>query len=115
MRGGKLRLLAQTPGERNKEFPDVPMLRDLGYNIEARAFYGIVAPKGLPESIRAKLEKAFTAAIQDPSFAQTVNNASYTVVHRNGRDSGRYVKEVFEISQEEFMELGLGKYAKEKK
>jgi tripartite-type tricarboxylate transporter receptor subunit TctC len=115
VRSGKLRLLAQTTGERNKEFPEVPTLKDLGYNIEARAFYGLVGPKGLPEPIRERLEKAFTKAIQDPSFAQTVNNASYTVVYRNGRDFGRYMKEVFEISQKEFMELGLGKYAKEKK
>ena len=115
VRSGKLRLLAQTTGERNKEFPDVPTLKDLGYNVEARAFYGIIAPKGLPESIRARLEKAFTAAIQDPSVAPTVHNASYTLMYRNGKDFRLYVKDAFDISEKEFKEMGLGKYAKEKK
>lgn len=115
VRGGKLRLLAQTGGERNKEFPDIPTLKDLGYQIEARAFYGIVGPKGLPEPIRKKLEAVFSKAIQDPSFAQVVHNASFSVVYRNGADFGRYIKEVFEMSQKEFKQLGLGKYAKEKK
>ena len=115
VRSGKLRLLAQTTGERNKEFPDIPTIKELGYNVEARAFYGIIAPKGLPEPIRARLEKAFTVAIQDPSAAPSIRNASYTLMYRNGNDFSRYVKEAFEISQKEFKEMGLGKYAKDKK
>jgi tripartite-type tricarboxylate transporter receptor subunit TctC len=115
VRSGKLRLLAQTTGERNKEFPNIPTIKELGYNVEARAFYGIIAPKGLPESIRARLEKAFTVAIQDPSVAPSVRNASYTPMYRNGNDFSRYVKEAFEVSQNEFKEMGLGKYAKDKK
>jgi tripartite-type tricarboxylate transporter receptor subunit TctC len=115
VRSGKLRLLAQTTGERNKEFPDIPTIKELGYNIEARAFYGIIAPKGLPESIRARLEKAFSAAVQDPSVAPSVRNASYTLMYRNGKDFSRYVIDAFEISQKEFMEMGLGKYTKDKK
>jgi tripartite-type tricarboxylate transporter receptor subunit TctC len=115
VRSGKLRLLAQTTGERNKEFPDIPTIKELGYNVEARAFYGIIAPKGLPESIRARLEKAFTVAIQDPSAAPAISNASYTLMYRKGNDFSRYVKEAFEISQKEFKEMGLGKYAKDKK
>ncbi len=115
VRSGKLRLLAQTTGERNKEFPNVPTLKELGYDIETRVFYGIVGPKGLPEQIREKLEKAFTKAFQDPSFVQTVQNASFALAYRNGKDFGNYIKEVYVISGNEFKELGMGKYAKEKK
>lgn len=115
VRSGKLRLLAQTTAQRNKEFPDVPTLKELGYNIETRAFYGLVGPKGLPEAIREKLEKSFAKAIRDPAFSQTIHNASFTLAYRNGRDYAQYIKEVYEISRKEFQELGLGKYAKEKK
>jgi tripartite-type tricarboxylate transporter receptor subunit TctC len=115
VRSGKLRLLAQTGEDRNKEFPDVPTLKELGYDAESRVFYGIIAPKGLPEPIRARLEKAFTSAIQDPSLSPILHNASYTLMYRNGKDFSRYVKEAFDISQKEFQEMGLGKYAKEKK
>jgi tripartite-type tricarboxylate transporter receptor subunit TctC len=115
VRAGKLRLLAQTTSERNKEFPDVPTLKELAYNIETRVFYGLVAPKGLPEQIREKLEKAFTKAIEDPSFAQIVHNASFNLVYKDGRDFGNYIKQVYEVSAKEFKELGIGKYSKEKK
>lgn len=115
VRSGKLRLLAQTTGERNNEFPDIPTLKELGYDIETKAFYGLIAPKGLPEQIREKLEQVFTKAIRDPSFAQTVHNASFVLVYRNGKDFGNYIIEAYKISEKEFKELGMGKYAKEKK
>jgi tripartite-type tricarboxylate transporter receptor subunit TctC len=115
VRSGKLRLLAQTGGDRNKEFPDVPTLKELGYDAESRVFYGIIAPKGLAEPIRARLEKAFTLAIQDSSLVPVLHNASYTLKYRTGEGYARYIKEVFDLSQKEFKEMGIGKYAKEKK
>jgi tripartite-type tricarboxylate transporter receptor subunit TctC len=113
VRDGQTRLLAQTTATRNKEFPDIPTLKELGYDVETRIFYGIVGPKGIPEQIRAKLEKAFSKAIHDPSFPKVLYNAGYSLVYRNSKDFGNYIKESFIASQKQFKELGLGKYAKE--
>lgn len=115
VRGGKLRLLAQTGGYRNKEFPDIPTLKELGYDIETFAFYGLIAPKGLPEQIKEKLEKAFWKAMQDPSFAKVVHNASYTLSEKNSNEFAEQIKEAYEKSEKELRELGLGKFSKEKK
>lgn len=115
VRGGKLRLLAQTGGYRNNEFPDIPTLKEIGYDIETIAFYGLIAPKALPEQIREKLEKAFSKAIQDPPFAQLVHNASYKLLEKNSNDFAKQIKEAYEKSEKELRELGLGKFAKEKK
>jgi tripartite-type tricarboxylate transporter receptor subunit TctC len=115
VRAGKLRLLAQTGGVRNKEFSDIPTFKELGYDVEAVVFYGLVAPKGLPEHMRKKLEEVFTKAVHDPSFAQTMQNASYTVFYRNGKDFAKYLDEVYVKSEEELKAMGMGKYAKDKK
>jgi tripartite-type tricarboxylate transporter receptor subunit TctC len=115
VRSGKLRLLCLTTGMKNKEFPEIPTLKELGYDIEVPAFYGIIAPKGLPEQIRKRLEEAFTRAVRDPSFAPIVHNAGWEFVYRNGEDFGNHVKEMYKRSEKECRELGLGKYAKEKK
>jgi tripartite-type tricarboxylate transporter receptor subunit TctC len=115
VRSGKLRLLCLTTGMKNKEFPEIQTLKELGYDIEVPAFYGIIAPKGLPEQIRKRLEEAFTRAVHDPSFAPTVHNAGYTFFYRNGEDFGNHIKEMYKRSEKECRELGLGKYAKEKK
>ena len=115
VRGGKLRILVQTGPSRNKEFPDIPTLKELGYDIETYTCYGFIAPKGLPEEIREKLEKAFSRAIQDPSFAKVLHTAGFTLMERKGADFGRELKEAYEISEKELTKLGLGKFAKEKK
>jgi len=115
VRSGKLRLLCQTTGMRNKEFPEIPTLKELGYDIEIAVFYGIVGPKGLPEAIQKKLEEAFTLAVRDPSFAQLVHNAAFTLSHKNAEDFGKYMKEAYRRSEKELRELGLGRFAKEKK
>ena len=115
VRSGKLRLICQTGGVRNKEFPDIPTLRELGYDAETVALFGIVAPKGLPEQIKRKLEETFTRAVHDPSLAQVVENAGFTLVYRNGEDFGKYIKEAYKNSEKQLRELGLGKFSKEKK
>jgi tripartite-type tricarboxylate transporter receptor subunit TctC len=115
VRSGKLRLLCQTTGMRNKEFPDVPTLKELGYDIETAVFYGIVGPKELPEPLRKKLEEVFTKAAHDPSFAQVVHNAAYTLYFRNSEDWGKHIKEAYKKSEKELRELKLGKFSTEKK
>jgi tripartite-type tricarboxylate transporter receptor subunit TctC len=46
-----LRALAVFGDKRLIAFPDVPTLKELGYKIEARALYGISAPKNTPKEV----------------------------------------------------------------
>jgi len=110
-----LRLLCQTGGVRNKEFPEIPTLRELGYDAETVALYGIVAPKGLPDPIKKKLEETLTRVAHDPSFAQAVENAGFSLLYKNGEDFGKYIKEAYQSSEKQLRELGMGKFSKEKK
>ncbi len=115
VKSGKLRLIVQTGGHRNTEFPEIPTLKDLGYDIESVALYGIIAPSGLPSQIKGKLEEAFSKAAKDPSLIQMIKNASYSPVFKNSREFGNYMKEAYEKAKSDLKELGLGKYSKEKK
>jgi tripartite-type tricarboxylate transporter receptor subunit TctC len=51
VRAGTLRALAVFGDKRLKAFPDVPTLKELGYKVEARALYGILAPKDTPKAV----------------------------------------------------------------
>jgi len=115
VRSGKLRLLCLTTGMKSKEFPEIPTLKELGYDVDVPAFYGIIAPIGIPVQIKKKLEEAFTQAVRDPSFVPTVHKASWEFVYRNGEDFGNHIKETYKRSEKEYRESGLGKYSKEKK
>ena len=55
IKAGKLRPLASFGGTRSKVLPDVPTLKELGYDVEYYLWVGLFAPKGTPEAIVATL------------------------------------------------------------
>jgi tripartite-type tricarboxylate transporter receptor subunit TctC len=58
--------VAVTGRNRLPDFPEVPTFRELGFkNINAPSYFGIVAPAGLPEQVKVKLNRAFNEAMAD--------------------------------------------------
>ena len=51
IKSGSLRPLAVFGDQRLKAFPDVPTLKELGYNVGSPVLYGILAPKGTPKEV----------------------------------------------------------------
>lgn len=62
IKSGKLRPIAVASANRSKLLPDVPTLTEAGYVVVGSAWNGIVAPRGTPQAIVAKLN-AETAAV----------------------------------------------------
>lgn len=58
----KVRLLAMAGEQRRPDFPEVPTLKELGYPVSLDFISGVLAPKGLPPDIKAKLLDAFRKA-----------------------------------------------------
>ena len=50
MKAGKLRPLASFGGKRAPLMPDVPTLKELGYDLEFYLWVGLFAPKGTPDN-----------------------------------------------------------------
>jgi len=71
---GKIRFLASFSSEKIPAIKDVPSVRASGFNWDADGWVGLVAPKGLDESIREKLETAVIQATKDPQFIHVVNS-----------------------------------------
>lgn len=68
--GSPFRVIVQMTATRNALFPDVPTLKELGYDVEASSARALAAPKGLPADVRAKLVTAIGKAVNDPEFVQ---------------------------------------------
>jgi tripartite-type tricarboxylate transporter receptor subunit TctC len=96
LKAKKLRLLAIFPDQRWDEFPEVPTMKDLGYNIPIPYFVGLGAPKGTPEPILNKLEDAFTKAMKDPEFVPTMKHIGIPVFYRNRKDFSAYIARGYE-------------------
>jgi tripartite-type tricarboxylate transporter receptor subunit TctC len=71
--GGRVTALAVTGPTRAAALPDVPTSAEAGLpGYTASAWYGLLAPKGLPADIRAKLESAARTALQRPDLLARV-------------------------------------------
>jgi tripartite-type tricarboxylate transporter receptor subunit TctC len=68
IREGKLRALACAATERSRYVPDVPTLRELGFDIVTGASRGFLGPPNMPPPVVAKLEAGFRGALADPRF-----------------------------------------------
>lgn len=74
VRSGKLRALAVTTPTRADALPDVPALAEALPGFEARAWYGIGAPKDTPAEIIERLNKEVNASIADPKLIERLAN-----------------------------------------
>jgi tripartite-type tricarboxylate transporter receptor subunit TctC len=64
---GRLKALAVTSLQRSATLPNVPTVSESGLKgYEILGWYGIMAPKGTPDPIIQKLNKAFVDAMHDP-------------------------------------------------
>jgi len=74
IKAGKLRPLAMFGAERAKSLPDVPTMKELGYNVEYYLWVGLFAPKGTSETIITYLRDNIKKAAHSPQFATALTN-----------------------------------------
>jgi tripartite-type tricarboxylate transporter receptor subunit TctC len=86
IKSGKLRPLAVFSGTRSKVLPDVPTLKELGYNVEYYLWVGLFAPKGTPAPIVATLRSAIDKAAHSEQFTATLANLALDLAYLDGPD-----------------------------
>jgi tripartite-type tricarboxylate transporter receptor subunit TctC len=74
IKAGKARPLAMFGAERAKSLPDVPTMRELGYNVEYYLWVGLFAPKGTSDTIITYLRDNINKAAHSPQFATALTN-----------------------------------------
>ena len=81
MRANKARALACFGATRAPALPDVPTMKELGYNVEFYLWVGMFAPKGTPEPIITTLRDASKKAAADEKFVQAMKNLGQDVAY----------------------------------
>ncbi|MCC6776238.1 MAG: tripartite tricarboxylate transporter substrate binding protein [Hyphomicrobiales bacterium] len=71
IRAGKMTPLVMMNNIRSPNFPEVPLLTDVGYHgAPSRSWYGLFAPAGTPKAIVDKLSKEVNAIVGDSAFRE---------------------------------------------
>jgi tripartite-type tricarboxylate transporter receptor subunit TctC len=81
IKAGKLRALACFSPKRAASLPDVPTLKELGYDIEFSLWVGVFAPKGTPAPVLKTLGDAIKQAANSDQFKTAINNIGDEVAY----------------------------------
>lgn len=92
LKGNTVRGLASTGAERSPLSPDLATISELGpKGYEATVWYGIVAPKGVPEAIVQKLNMQFNKALSAPAVRQRFAVLGAEPVFSTTADFGKFI------------------------
>jgi len=80
---GKMRPLASYGATRLAAFPDVPTLKELGYDVEYYVWAGLFAPRGVPASVVQTLRDATRKAVQDPELRASMEKAKTPIAYQD--------------------------------
>ena len=81
MKAGKLRALAQFGEKRAASEPDVPTLKELGYDVEFSLWVGLFAPKGTPAPIVQRLGVESRKVAESDQFKTAIHNIGDEVAY----------------------------------
>ncbi len=104
---GHIHFLAIATDARSPEIPNVPTLKESGVNVTYAVNRGLVAPKGTPPEVLAKLRSACKASVNEPGFAEAMKLQG-TLVHYLGAEQyTHFLKADDKLNHDLAEDLGL--------
>ena len=89
---GKLRVLGHWGTGRLDVLPDVPALKDTGFDAEYAQWSGLFIPAGVPEPVAQRLRAAARMAAQDAKVKEVILNAGSPILYQDSPDFEKYVQ-----------------------
>jgi tripartite-type tricarboxylate transporter receptor subunit TctC len=77
---GRLRALGVTSPKRSPSLPDVPAISEVVPGYKMFGWYSLVAPKGTPEDVLAKVSAEVVKVVKEPAFAERLKALGIEVV-----------------------------------
>ena len=93
IKAGKIKVLGSTAAARAENLPDIPTLVEQGFaDVVADNWTGLLAPAGTPPAIIAKLNAAFTGALNEPDTRRKIMESGLTVSPTSPAEFGLILK-----------------------
>jgi len=88
----QMRVLGVASAKRSAFLPDVPTLKEQGFDITSDIRRGFAAPKGIKPEHLAFLREAFKKVASDPEYLADMKKAGQPAEYMSGPDFAKYVK-----------------------
>ncbi len=93
MRQGQVRAIAQAGAARSELAPDLPTFREQGFDVTGGVVRGLALPAATPAPIRARLEAALLATMDDPAWRADAARLGQPLRRMDGAALARLVRE----------------------
>jgi tripartite-type tricarboxylate transporter receptor subunit TctC len=89
---GKFRMIATTGDRRIPSIPNVPTLKELGYNIEQYTFLGVGGPPNMDPVVLKKINNLINKFVKDPEVQAKLNqDGMFTPVNNSSEMMSRFI------------------------
>jgi len=109
LEGKKVRILATFNAERLPDFPDVPTVKESGFDVVLKKFRGLAGAKGVPAEIVAAWEKAVPQLLNDPEYKKVYGAESLVSDFVPHAAYVKFINEFAETSETFLKETGAAK------
>jgi len=94
VQAGKLRALAVTTAERSATAPDLPTMMESGYDkFDVSSWFGLIAPKGTPPDVIAKVNASVQKALAKPDVQQRFKDLGAVTAKTTPEQFGAFIKD----------------------
>ena len=91
IKSGKIRVLGSWAGTRTAALPDVPTMKEQGFDVEFYIWAGVFAPAGLPSDVAERIRTAVRQGVQDPEFKSAMAGINTPINFLEGAEFERFL------------------------
>ncbi|MCC8026153.1 MAG: tripartite tricarboxylate transporter substrate binding protein [Clostridium sp.] len=91
-----LKPLAIWGPKRIEQWPDVPTMQELGYDLSVMSFRGLGVKNDVPQEIKDYLSQVFEKAANDPEWIKVAKETNLYPYYLNSADSAELMKSTYE-------------------
>jgi tripartite-type tricarboxylate transporter receptor subunit TctC len=95
VRSGKLNLLATLGSKRNKAFPDVPTVKESGWDTVTESPFGIGGPKNMDPALVKVIHDAFRKTLDDQRVLETLDKLYQPVIYMDTAEYTAFAARTF--------------------
>ena len=92
-------------------FPEIPTLRELGYDFVNDTVFAIAAPADTPPEVLARLEAALAQAVKSKEYLETIEKLDMIPIQYDSKNMDAFLKIQWKIINKHLTGAGLIKEA----
>ena len=106
IKAGRMRALAVWGDKRLDSMPNVPSMKELGYNAEFYIWSGLFVPAGTPAAITTKLRNTVKQVVSDPEFKDAMAKIETPIAYLDAPEFAKFVDKDAKRLEAAVMKIG---------